>query len=689
MSHNRWTTSANPLNRCLSIDLEVTKKTGRIHAFAGVRPDTGQCVVFPQANRAFGQTLEEMDDLAEGAEFVLGHNLIEFDLPHLRGVRPGLRLLQLPAVDTLWLNPLAFPRNPYHRLVKHYKDGQLKRERRNDPELDARLALQVFSNQQKQLLETPSELLTAWHWLTAGPDGAGFDLFFETLRGSPPPDIGQAREAIRESLDGRSCRLQLRRAAADAADHGWALAYALAWVSVSGGNSVMPPWVRHQFPSAARLVRRLRDEACSNESCSWCRKHHNAAQELKRWFGFEQFRAEPPDPETGRPMQQAIVEAAMQNQDVLAILPTGTGKSLCYQIPALSRYDKTGALTVVISPLVALMADQVAGLEKHGITTCVTVNGMLSMPERTEALTKVKLGDAAILLISPEQLRSVSVRNALEQREIGLWVLDEAHCLSKWGHDFRPDYRYVGRFIREKAKHSRIPPVLCLTATAKPEVKDELREYFRRHLDIELVVFDGGSHRTNLDFTVLETTERTKFYDILCQFNEHLQAETPGGAIVYCATRRRTEEVAGFLRANGIDADHFHAGLQPEDKKNTQESFIRGDLRVIAATNAFGMGIDKPDVRLVVHADIPSSLENYLQEAGRAGRDQQQAHCVLLYTKEDVERQFGMSARTRLTRREIHGVLRALRSLDYRNRRHGGVEEVIATSGEILDEDEA
>ena len=184
---------------------------------------------------------------------------------------------------------------------------------------------------------------------------------------------------------------------------------------------------------------------------------------------------------------------------------------------------------------------------------------------------------------------------------------------------------------------------------------------------------------------MVPTRSGAKFSDIHQILSSDLPADEPGGAIVYCATRRQAEEVAEFLQAQGMKADHFHAGLPPETKKNVQQSFIRGDLRAIAATNAFGMGIDKPDVRLVIHADIPGSLENYLQEAGRAGRDQQTARCVLLYTQDDVERQFGMSARSRLTRQEIHGVLRALRNLDRKKRLNG---EVVATAGEILREDD-
>ncbi len=668
--------------RCLSVDLEMDKDE-RIRAFAGVRPDTGQTLVFPSQG-GLEASLSRLDILADGVDFLIGHNIIEFDLPHLRAANPGLALLRLPVVDTLRLNPLAYPRNPYHHLVKHYQDGRLNRGRLNDPELDARLTLEVFGNQLKELRDAPDNLLTAWHWLTTAEKGAGNDMVFRHVRNVLRPSDTEARDAIDAQLAGKACRTHARQVAGEAAKNGWPLAFALAWLSVSGDNSVMPPWVRHQFPDAGRLVRLLRDTPCTDAGCDWCRERHNARKELARWFRFPDFRQEPVD-EAGRPMQQSITKAAMGKEHVLGIMPTGSGKSLCYQVPALSLYDKTGALTVVISPLVALMADQVDGLQKRGIDSCVTVNGLLSMPERADALDKVRLGDAAILIISPEQLRSISVRRVLDQREIGAWVLDEAHCLSRWGHDFRPDYRYIGRFIRERSREGPVPPVLCLTATAKPDVKADIVAYFQQELEMRLRVFDGGAQRTNLEFVVVPTTPGEKFAHVHQIIEADMPEDEDGGAIVYCATRRHTRELAEFLQEKGLKADFFHGDLPPETKKNVQESFINGDLRVIVATNAFGMGIDKPDVRLVVHADIPGSLENYMQEAGRAGRDQQQARCVLFYTQEDVERQFSLSAYSRLTRQEIQAVLKALRNLDRRKRSEG---EVIATSGEILGEDD-
>ncbi len=364
-------------------------------------------------------------------------------------------------------------------------------------------------------------------------------------------------------------------------------------------------------------------------------------------------------------------------------VPNWSRARISPQLPALSRFDKTGALTVVISPLVALMADQVQGMARAGIASAVTINGMLSLPERSVALDKVRLGDAAILIISPEQLRSVSVRSVLAQREIGLWVLDEAHCVSKWGHDFRPDYRYIGRFIKESSG-DEIAPVLCLTATAKPDVVADICEHFNARLGLELLRIDGGAARSNLSFEVSPTGRSSKNADILEAIEAHLPEAGASGAVVYCATRSNAENVAAFLKTYGLAADYYHAKRTAEEKTDIQEEFRVGELRVIAATNAFGMGIDKPDIRLVVHGDVPGSLEHYLQEAGRAGRDRAPAHCVLLFNAEDVDRQFSLSARSRLARHEIGAILKAVRRLDSRTRRSG---EVVATPGEIVKEE--
>ena len=669
------------LATCVSIDLEVDPKSARIFAFAAVRGEAA----LVHKGAALDPALDRLEALCDGAAHLVGHNILRHDLPHLVANRARLAALGAVPIDTLWLNPLAFPRNPYHHLVKHYHDGRLQVGHVNDPEQDARLALQVLSDQKAAFArlgqDVPDAVLAYHHLTTRGEASAGFDALFQSLRG-PAPGEAAAHASIRRLLDGRACNHRLDQTLGRLSDprNGWPMAYALSWISVAGGDSIMPPWVRLQFPQAGRIVRHLRDTNCGDPACGWCVEKNNPNAALKRWFGFPSFRPQPVD-DMGRPLQERIVAEAMAGKSVLGILPTGTGKSVCYQIPALSRFDKTGALTVVISPLVALMADQVQGLARAGISAAVTVNGMLSLPERHDALEKVRMGDAAMLLISPEQLRSPSIRTVLQQREVGLWVLDEAHCISKWGHDFRPDYRYVSRFIKEFSGDGPAP-VLCLTATAKPEVVRDIRDHFQTRLGVDLMLLDGGAVRTNLSFAVLPTQKATKLTDILSAIEANLPPEGASGAVVYCATRGATEKVAEFLKGQGLAADYFHAGLTSERKREVQEAFRIGDLRVIAATNAFGMGIDKPDIRLVVHGDIPGSLENYLQEAGRAGRDRAPASCVLLFSPEDVERQFSLSARSRLAKHEIGAILKALRRME---KHKSG--EVVATPGEIVREE--
>ena len=674
------------LDRCVSIDLEVNPDKAEIFAFAAVTHDSERPSLVVKGNAE--AAVSRLGEFCKGFDHVIGHNILRHDLPYLAAVLPGAAHLAAAPIDTLWLNPLAFPRNPYHHLVKHYQDGRLQSGHVNDPEFDARLVFEVLENQIQAFRrrnEQSPDVLTAYHYLCArAPNSHGFDQLFSAIRKATLPTRDEAEGAIRRLLETVACSEAVGRTLErlDDPDLCWPMAYALSWISVAGGDSSMPPWVRAQFREAARLVRSLRDANCGHPNCAYCIANNDPKRALNKWFGFEDFRSKPSDA-FGRPLQERIVESAMQGKSLLGILPTGTGKSLCYQIPALSRFDKTGALTVVISPLVALMADQIQSLKRAGIFSAVTVNGLLSLPERQDALEKLCLGAAAILLISPEQLRNSSVRSALAQREVGLWVLDEAHCISKWGHDFRPDYRYIGHFIKERSG-DEIAPILCLTATAKPDVVEGIREHFRERLGCDLDVLNGGAARANLCFEVRSTQRSTKLADILVRLDEHLPATGTSGAVVYCATRSGTERVAEFLKQQGWDADRYHAGLCTEEKRDIQEAFSAGRLRVIAATNAFGMGIDKPDVRLVVHADVPGSLENYLQESGRAGRDGSPAWCSLLFNAEDVDRQFSLSARSRLARHEIGAILKALRRLDSRTGKSG---KVVATSGEIVKEE--
>lgn len=454
---------------------------------------------------------------------------------------------------------------------------------------------------------------------------------------------------------------------------------------MAGSNSVLPPWVRLGHPLTGELIRRFREVPCSSADCAYCRRVHNSTAQLRTFFGLDAFRPTP-QTEAGGSLQQAIVEAGMAGESLLAILPTGGGKSFCYQLPALVRNYRRGVLTIVLSPLQALMKDQVDGLVRRtGTPFAAALYGLLTPPERSDVLRKIRLGDIALLYVSPEQLRNRSFADAIAQREIGCWVFDEAHCLSKWGHDFRPDYLYAGRFIREfsRKQGTEIPPIACFTATAKQDVREEILAFFKTETSRELKLFAASVERENLCFEVQTIEEPGKLERVHDLLSERLPAGPAGSAIVFRATRAETQLTAEYLCAHGWKAAHFHAGLTAPEKKRIQDEFLSGDTKVICATNAFGMGIDKEDVRLVIHADTPGSLENYLQEAGRAGRDGRKAECVLLYADQDSERQFRMEAFSELSRRDIAQILRSLRKAA-----RGDKQEIVITSGEILRDEE-
>ena len=665
--------------KCLCLDIETAANDRTILREIGVyRPDTGARLRLSGKAR---DLVSRLNALTRGASFLLGHNVIAHDQPVLALLHPDLALHHLPLIDTLELSPIAFPQNPYHRLVKDYKLGTTTR---NDPVRDAELAYTLFLDQgealRQRVARQPDETLCL-HYLLATEKGRGVDSFFSTLRRTTRPTLEHTQAAWRRATRGKVCATgQHHLIDAWLPDPQWhkPLAYALAWLRVAGGNSVLPPWVACSYPKTLEVITALRDVPCSDPACVWCRDQYDLPALLPRYFpNITRFRSRPAAPD-GRSLQRTIVENGFANRSTLAIMPTGGGKSLCFQLPALARYYRNGSLTVVISPLQSLMKDQVDNLGQRGITCAGYLNSLLSPLERRAMLDKLRLGDLGLIFVAPEQFRSPAFANALAHRQVGAWVFDEAHCLSKWGHDFRPDYLYVSRFIKARRK-AGVSPVFCFTATAKPDVVEDILNHFKKRLDIDLAVLTGGVKRDNLDYEVSAVPTRAKYPEVLRQLQEALKEE--GGAIVFCARQKSVEELAAFLREAGLKCGHFHGGMPAAKKRRVQEDFLTGELQVIAATNAFGMGVDKPDVRLVIHLDTPGSLENYLQEAGRAGRDQAPARCLLLYDDADLDVQFRLLRNSRLTRHDIYAIMKALRQIERKDRSEGSV---VVTSGEIL-----
>lgn len=327
---------------------------------------------------------------------------------------------------------------------------------------------------------------------------------------------------------------------------------------------------------------------------------------LQQYWGFTSFRT----------LQIDVIHSVMHGNDTLALMPTGGGKSMCFQIPALAN----DGICIVISPLIALMADQVEHLYKKGIKA-IAITSAMSKREIDIALDNCIYGDFKFLYLSPERINTVLVKARIQKMKVNLLAVDEAHCISQWGHDFRPSYLKIAE-IRELLP---TVPVLALTATATKAVADEIQEKlaFKKKN-----VFQKSYSRPNLSYVVLNEQDKLSRLLKICN-------NVNGSGLVYVRSRKKTQEISDFLNRNKISSDYYHAGLQNQVRSQKQQNWIKGNNRIMVCTNAFGMGIDKPDVRLIVHIDMPDSPEAYYQEAGRAGRDEKKAYAILLYNNAD------------------------------------------------------
>lgn len=336
---------------------------------------------------------------------------------------------------------------------------------------------------------------------------------------------------------------------------------------------------------------------------------------LKTHFGYATF----------RPLQREIMEAALAGRDVLAILPTGAGKSLCYQLPALAREG----VTLVISPLIALMKDQVDQLTASGVAATF-LNSTLDPQESRRRLNAIQSGEVKLVYLAPERLMSGDFLSVVKSWNVTALAVDEAHCISEWGHDFRPEYR------RLRELRSVIPgvPAIALTATATPRVREDILTQLGLS---EAAVFLASFNRPNLNYLVEPKQAAT------ARIVDFIHSRGADSGIVYAQSRKRTEELAATLRNSGIPAVCYHAGLEAYERARNQEAFLRDEVRVVCATVAFGMGINKPDVRFVIHADLPKNIEGYYQETGRAGRDGLPADCLLLFSRGDVAKLLGFT----------------------------------------------
>lgn len=634
--------------------------------------------------------VESFYNKAKKYDILAWHNVLHHDLKYLKEIRD----FNKPIIDTLWLSSLIFIRKPYHKLIKEYKwwniDPEYEDEldnfflrhqpgweeentiTENNPIKDSQLSLAVFNNCLEEFENIDFKMQQILFELLK--DSKQFWAFFNYLinqKKFTPKKIKLEEEIqwiLNHLIEKEFFDLELPKILAE---EPVCFAYIFRLIeqnlnrdlSINPDCSILPDWINYTLSNNHKVFWKI-----------YKYKKFDAKTELKSWW-LQNFREYTND-HWEKIKQEDIVNSGFYWEDFIAVLATWWGKSLCFQLPALAKAEASWFLTLVISPLQSLMEDQVANLKyRYNKTNVWALHSALDPLTKKEVCEKVEHWGIELLYLSPEMLRSPSTQSLLAKRHIDRLVIDEAHCFSKRWHDFRIDYMFIADFIKELWKiNSSIKDISisCFTATAKQEVIDEIKTYFKNHFWKELKEYKSTAKRANLHYEAYNVENEKKKFDKLIDILEN-RVDNKACIIFTRYTWQKKATWAQNLTLDinerlqqdwywHINAAFFHGQLEWPQKKEMMQKFMSWEVNVIVATNAFWMWVDKTDVRYVIHYDMPSSLENYLQEAWRAWRDWEDSNCIILYTPDDLDQNLQLNQQSQIKKREIQMLLKYIRS---------------------------